>query len=151
MDGAHGREVGVGEHVAVEDEDRSPREVGGVADAPARAQGLVLHDVAQGDAEVTRIPEGPAHVLHPVGARQDDVADPVLAEEGDLVREEGVIEERHHRFGPAQGEWPQPRALPPGEDDGLGRYRSGTHAWASLISITGIRPGWGRPWHTRGR
>ena len=138
MEGAHGREVGVGEDVAVEDEDRPAREVGGVADAAPGAERLLLHDVAQGDPQVAGVTEGLAHVVHPVRARQDDVADPVLAEQRDLVGEEGAIEERHHRLGPGEGERPEPRALSPGQDDRLGRYRSGTHGWASLMSITGM-------------
>ena len=127
MKGAHGREIGVGEHVPVEDEDGPLREVRGVPDAAPGAQRLLLHGVAQGDPEVAGVAERPAHVVHPVGARQDDVADPVLAKEGDLVGEEGVIEERDHRFGSTEGERSEPRALSAGEDDGLGRYRSGTH------------------------
>ncbi len=50
--------------------------------------------------------------------------DAVPAQQRDLVGEEGMIEERHHRLGAAQGERPQPRALAAGQDDGLGPLRA---------------------------
>ena len=115
-------------------------QVGGVADAAAGAEGLGLDHVAQPDAEPLAVAEGPADVVHPVGAGQDDVGDPVGAQQRELVGEERVPEQRNHRLGPLQRQRPQPRALAPGQDDGLGgrRYGPGDQGSASLMSITGM-------------
>jgi hypothetical protein len=64
----------------------------------------------------------------------------VLAQQGQLVRQERSTEQGHDGLGPGQGERPQPRALAAGEDDGLGGalYVPGDQGCASLISITGM-------------
>jgi hypothetical protein len=64
----------------------------------------------------------------------------VLAQQGELVRQEWAAQQRDDRLGPGQGERAEPRALAAGEDDRLGgaRYAPGDHGWASLINITGM-------------
>jgi hypothetical protein len=61
-----------------------------------------------------------ADVVDAVGAGQDHVGDAVLAQEGELVGEEGTAEQRDDGFGATQRERAQPRPLTPGQDDGLG-------------------------------
>ena len=142
MEPPHLGQIRVGEDVAVQHEERSGYEIGGVADSPAGPERLVLDHVAEADAEVLGIAEGRAHVLHAVGARQDDVGDTVRPQQRELIREEGAIEERNHRLRPRQGQGAQARALAAGQDHGLqcpiGHYLGGDQGSASLISITGI-------------
>jgi hypothetical protein len=58
------------------------------------------------------------------------------AQEGELIGEERPVEERDDGLGAAQREGAQPRALPPGEDDGA--YAPGVQETASLMSMTGM-------------
>ena len=142
MEAAHGREVGVGEHVAVQHPDSAAGEVGRIANAATRPEWFGLDHVAQAHAQVLGFAERRAHVVDAVGAGEDDVGHAVLAQQRQLVGEEGSVEQRHHRLGAGERQRPQPRALAPGQDDGLGggagAYAPGAQGCASLISITGI-------------
>ena len=83
-----------------------------------------------------------AHVVDAVGAGENHVGHAVLAQQRELVGEEGTVQERHHRLGAGKRQRPQPGALAAGQDDrlsgGAGAYAPGVQGCASLISITGI-------------
>jgi hypothetical protein len=89
---------------------------------------------------VLGLAERPADVVDTVGAGENDVGDAVLAEQRELVREEGPAEQRDDGLRAPQGQRPQPRALATGQDDRLSgrRYLAGAQGSASLISITGM-------------
>ena len=143
MQAPHLRQIGVGEDVAVQDE-QSPRDqVGGIADTAAGPERLLLDDVPETDAEVLGVTEGGAHVVDAVGAREDDVRDAVGPQQGELIREEGAIQERNHGLRARERQGTQTRSLAAGQNDrlqgmGSGHYLPGDQASASLMSITGI-------------
>jgi hypothetical protein len=66
----------------------------------------------------------------------------VLAQQRQLVGEEGPVEQRDHRLGARERERAEARALAAREDDrlggGPGAYPPGAQGVASLISITGM-------------
>ncbi|OLB93808.1 MAG: hypothetical protein AUH30_19130 [Candidatus Rokubacteria bacterium 13_1_40CM_68_15] len=142
MEAAHHREIGIGEDVAIQHEHRPPRQVGGVADAAAGAEGLRLDHVAQAYTEVLGLAESLPDVVDAVRAGEDDVGDAVVAEQRELVGEERPIQQGHDRLRAHQRQWAQPCALATGEDDGLSRvgaaHALGFQGCASSISITGM-------------
>src|SRR5581483_10621472 len=75
-----------------------------------------------------------------VGAGENDVGDPVRAQQRQLPRQERPVEHGHHRLGARERQRPQTRALAAGEDDGLGGalQAPGAQGCASLISMTGM-------------
>ena len=62
--------------------------------------------------------------------------DPVLAQQGELIGEEGDVEQRDDGLGPVVRERTEPGALAPGQDDG--GYAAGVQGSASPMSITGM-------------
>src|SRR5439155_911314 len=72
-------------------------------------------DDARRNARAQRLP----YVVDAVRACEDDVGHAVAAKKGELVGEEGAVQQRHYRLGSGEGERPEPRPLASGEDDGL--------------------------------
>ena len=116
----HGRQVHLGQHVAVEHDDRLGERVAGIAHGAAGAERRRLDDVADLDADARAVAE---HVLDPprlVVQAEDDFVDlRHLLQQVDLVVQKRPIEDRHDRLGRVERERPQPRAFAPGEQDGL--------------------------------
>ena len=116
----HGAQVDLGQHVAVEDDDRFGQRVAGVADRAAGAERHRLDDVAQLEPEALAVAEDLLDPARLVVEAEDDLVDfRHLAQQIDLVVEERPIEDRHDRFRRVDGQRPEPRALAPGEQDGL--------------------------------
>jgi hypothetical protein len=120
VEGAHRGEVHVREDVAVQHEHRAAREVGRVAHAAARSQGLGLDGVPEAHAEMLGLAERAADVVDPVRAGEHDVGDAVLAEEGQLPGEERPVQDGDDGLGTCERERAEARALTTREDDGLG-------------------------------
>ena len=79
MQAAHRGQVGIGEDVAIEHEERARGQVGGAARSAARSEWLVLHDVPEPHAETLAVAECGADVIHAIRARQHAVRDAVRA------------------------------------------------------------------------
>jgi hypothetical protein len=60
----------------------------------------------------------------------------MAAQERQLIGEEGNVEKRNNGLGARGRQGAEPRALPPGQDDG--GYVPGVQGCASLMSITGM-------------
>ena len=90
-----------------------------VLDAPGRAQGLLLGDVGELDAQVRAVPE-----VVPDDARQEldgghDLGDPVPSGQRQHVLHHGLADDGQHRLGLIAGERAKPGALSPRHDNGL--------------------------------
>lgn len=114
-------DVQAGEDVAVEDEDGRVRASGqalrGVADGTAGAEGLVLDDVLEGDAEVGAVTEVGLEDLGEVAGGHHDVGDTGGGGPGYLVGEEGNSGRRNHRLGGVHRHGAQSRPLPANQQD----------------------------------
>ena len=96
----HGGQVDLGQHVAVEDDDRVRERVAGVADRPAGAERHRLDDVADADAESFALAEDLLDAARLIVEAEDDLVDlRDLAEEIDLVIQERPVQDGHDRFG----------------------------------------------------
>ena len=140
VEAQHGREIDVGQDVAVEHDDEAAagvaQEVGRVPDAAGRSQRLRLDGVVEPDTPVGAVAHGPPDLVHEIGARQHGASDPVPAQQGQLVGQERDIEQRDDRLRARARQGAQARALAPGQDDG--GYVPGVQGCASLMSITGM-------------
>ena len=120
VEAQHGREIDIGQHVAVEDDDRFGQRVAGVADRAAGPERHRLDDVAEPHAEPFTFTEDLLDPPRLIVEAEDDFVDlRNLLQQIDLVIEERPIEDRHDRLGRVDRERPQPRAFPSGEQDGL--------------------------------
>ena len=120
MQGEHRGQVHLGEHVAVEHDDRvghaRRRELHRASGAERRR----LDDVADLDAERRAVAEDVFDAARLVVQAQDDLVDlGNLPDEIDLVVEEGPIEDRHDRLRRMQGQRPQPCAFSAGKKNGF--------------------------------
>src|SRR5215831_6184346 len=116
----HGGEVDLGQHVAVEDDDRLGQRITGVADRAARAERHRFDDVTDADAEPLALAEDLLDAARLVVEAQDHLVDfGDLLEQVDLVIEERPIEDRHDRLRCVQRERAEARAFATGEQDGL--------------------------------
>ena len=87
--------------------------------APGSAERLGVDDVAQPHAGRLPVAEVGAQRVGPVAAGEDDVRHAVAAQQVELVRHEGPVDQGHHRLGARVGEGPQAGARATDEDDGL--------------------------------
>jgi hypothetical protein len=129
-----GRQVHVGQHVSVEDDGRVVEPRLRVLDRAAGAERRLLHGVADALAEAGAVAEDGAHPVGLVGDREDDVLHAHLAQQVELVAQEGPVHHRHHRLGQGERERPQPRALASGED-----YRAHVPEGGALRSSAAMR------------
>ena len=132
-----GRQVDVGEDVAVEHQEAVVEQRLGVLERAAGAERRRLLDVAQLDAEGAAVAEHVAHAGGHVPAGDDDVVDAVRAQPVEHEGDEGPVDERDDRLGDRRGQRAQPRAFAARQDQRL-------HQTAA--SATGVRPATlGRP------
>ena len=99
----HRREVDVGQHVAVEDDDRLGQRIARVADRAAGAERHRLDDVADaqpGFAVAENLLDAPRLIVE---AENDLVDLRHLLQEIDLVVQERPVEDRHDRLGRVDG------------------------------------------------
>ena len=117
-----GRQVDLGQHVAVEDHDRVAQRFARVADGAGRAERRRLDDVADAHARVAAVAEDLLDAARLVVEAEDDLVDlRDLLEQVELVVEKRPVEDRDDRLGRVDGQRTQPRALAPGEQDRLHR------------------------------
>ena len=113
-------QIDLGQHVAVEDDDRFGQRVARIPHRAAGAEGRRFDDVADLDANAGPVAE---HVFDPprlvVQAEDDFVDFRNLAQQIDLVVQKRAIEYRHDWLGRMERQGAQPRAFAPGEQDGL--------------------------------
>ena len=120
MQPQHGRQVHLGQDVAVEDDHRVRERVAGVAHRAAGPERRRLDDVANLEADFSPVAE---HVLDAAGLvvqAEDDLVDlRHLLQQIDLVVQERPVEDRHDRFRRVERERTEPGALAPGEQNHL--------------------------------
>ena len=116
----HGVDVDAGHDVAVEHDERVVDALRGVANRAAGAERRRLDDVAQPDAGAGAVAEDLFDAARLVVEAEDDLVDlRDLLEQIDLVVEKRAIEDRHDGLGGMDRQRAQPRALAPGEQNGL--------------------------------
>jgi hypothetical protein len=115
----HRRQVEVGEHVPVQHHDPAVDQVRGVPHAPRRAERVALDNVPQAHRAEILLGHDRADRLRPVGDGEDHVAHAVRAEHRELVGEKRDVQQRHDRLRPLEGQRPEPRSQPSGQDHGL--------------------------------
>src|SRR5262245_50176526 len=116
----HRSQIDIGQHVAVEDDDRLRQRIAGVPDRATSAERHRLDDVADADPEPFTFAEDlldPARLV--VQAEDHFVDGRDLLQKIDLVVEKRPIQDRHDRFRRVNRERPEARALAAGEQDGL--------------------------------
>ena len=91
----------------------------GVLHRSGRPERLGIDDVAQPHARRVALAEVGPQGVGPVAAGEDHVGHAVPAQQVELVRHEGAVDQRHHGLGAGVGEGPQARAGAADEDDGL--------------------------------
>ncbi|CAM5538707.1 hypothetical protein STANM309S_00859 [Streptomyces tanashiensis] len=116
-----GLDVQAREDVPVEDEDRlvgaRVQSRGDVAYRAAGAEGLLLGDVLQAQAEVRAVTEVGLEDLGQVGGGEHDVLHAGGAGPGQLMGQEGDARRRDHGLGRVDREGSQPRALATDQED----------------------------------
>ena len=113
-------QIELGQHVAVEDDDRFGELVAGVLDRARGAERGWLDDVANLDADLGSVAEDLLDAPRLVVEAQDDFVDlGHLLEQVELVVEERPVENGHDRLRRMNRERPESRALAPGEEDRL--------------------------------
>ena len=111
-------QIHLGQHVAVEDDHRLGQRVAGVADGARRPERHGFDDVAQLEAEAFAIAEDLFDPPRLIVQAQDGFVDlRHLAQLIDLVVEKRPVEDRHDGLRRVDGQGPQARAFPPGEQD----------------------------------
>ena len=129
----HLAQVDVGEDVAGDDEEPLVELVHGVSDGARRAERGGLGGVHHADAELGAVAEvGPDGVGHE-GHRDDDVLEPVGAEQVDHVLHHRDVGHRQHRLGLVRGERAQAGALASGHDHCL-------HQFVPISSSPSVHP-----------
>ena len=118
MEAQHGRDVGVREDVAVEHDHPPAHEVRRVPHPARRTEGRLLDGVGELDAEAAPVAHRAAHLVDHVGAGEHGAVDAVALEQGQLIRQEGNVQQGDDGLGTGMRQRPQPRALAPGQDDG---------------------------------
>ena len=131
----HRGQIHVSQNVSVQDHQPALREGGGVEDAPGGAERLRFERVAESHAEISPVAELRLDRLDEVRAGEHDIPHPVTAQQGELVMEEGDVEERDDGLGAGERQRTKPGALAARQD-----YRGsrGVQGSASLMSMTGM-------------
>ena len=112
-------QVDVAERVAGDDEEGLVELRAREPDRTCRAERQFLDRVLDVHAEGLAVAEVAPDRLRQEGERDDDVLEPVVAEQLDDVLDARLADDRHHRLGLVRGERSQPRPLAAGHDDGL--------------------------------
>ncbi len=116
----HGVQVDLGQHVAVEDDDRSVEMRLGELDRAAGAERLRLDQVADRQADAAAVAEDVLDAARLVVEAEDHLVEPGdLLEQVDLVVQERAVEDRDDGLRRVERERPEPRAFTAGEEDGL--------------------------------
>ena len=116
----HRVQVDLGQHVAVEDDDRSVEVRLGELDRAAGAERLRLDQVADRQADAAAVAEDVLDAARLVVEAEDDFVEPGdLLQQVDLVVQERAVEDRDDGLRRVERQRPEPRALPAGEEDGL--------------------------------
>ena len=121
-------EIGGAQRVAVQREERPVEIPGGVTDAAARAERLVLDAILEAQLAVRRA-EVRLDLRRHVAARDDRATNAVLPQVLEGVGEERPVDERQHVLARRLGERAQARPLPPDED-----HRRKSHALRPMPS-----------------
>src|SRR3954452_12300499 len=120
MQPQNGTEINVGQHIAVEHDDRIGQRDGGISDRAAGAKRHRLDDIPQTDAQVRALAEDLLDPPRLVVEAENDLVDfRNLLEEIDLVIQKRSVENRNDRLRRVNRQWPEPRPLPAGEKNGL--------------------------------
>ena len=118
----HGREIDLGQHVAVEDDDRFGQLVARIADRAAGAERHRFDDIPEAEAEALALPEDLLDAPRLVVEAQDGLVDlGHLPEQIDLVVQKRPVEDRDDGLRSMDGQRPQARAFAAGEQDGFHR------------------------------
>ena len=140
----HVAEVQLGEHVAVADDDSLVDPLGREPDRARGAERLVLDRVA--DPHVAEhvvagraAREQGVERIRQIAHREHDVVHAVRRQPLELAREVRLVRDRQQRLRRGEREWPEPRALPTDEDDGLhGFLVVGVVAAALVVGVVAV-------------
>ncbi len=123
-----GAEVGVGQHVAVEGEERlaAHATLGGEADRPGGAERLGLDGVLHRRPAGQAVAEHPLDGVRQVAAGEDHALDARGAQAVEEVQQERPPGDGQHRLRPVERQRAQPGPLAAHEDDGDHLLDAGT-------------------------
>ncbi len=120
VEGAHRREVDVGEDVAVEGEQAAAVELAlHVLDGAGGAQRLLFDYVAHGEAVAAAVADRVLESMGQIAGRKHGPLYAVAREVLEDVADERPADQGHDRLGHARGDRPQPGALTADQDDRL--------------------------------
>jgi hypothetical protein len=114
MKGDNVLQVNIGDGVATNNEKGLVQESLGILDTARRPQGSLLNRIANVHAQALAVSEVTLYDLGHEMQGDDDVGDALPFEQIQDVSHDRLGHHGHHRFGPANGQRAQPRALAAG-------------------------------------